>query len=61
MAGEQAQERRLAKDRAKAIRALKLFERGHDLRSIADMCGIPAGSVKRRIELGARLREAGIK
>ena len=49
------------KARAKAIRAAKLFERGHDLMAIAEMCSIPTGSVSKRVHLGRRLIEAGIK
>lgn len=59
--GTASDERRLAKDRAKALRCLKLWERGHDLLSISQMAGIAAGSVTKRINLGRRLREAGIK
>lgn len=50
-----------SKSRAKAIRAYELHKRGHDLLSIAKMCNILTGSVSKRIELGARLKEAGIK
>lgn len=56
-----AQDKAIKKARQKAIRAATLADRGHDLRSIADMCSIPTGSVKKRIELGRRLIEAGIK
>lgn len=59
--GTASTERQLEKDRAKALRALKLWERGHDLLSISQMAGIPVGSVTKRIDLGRRLREAGIK
>lgn len=51
----------MKKARAKAIRAAKLADRGHDLMSIAEMCSIPTGSVTKRIVLGKRLIEAGIK
>lgn len=57
----QSQEKRQSKGRAKAIRAYELSKRGHDLLSIAKMCNILTGSVSKRIELGARLKEAGIK
>lgn len=56
-----AKEKRIAKDRAKAVRAYELSKRGHDLFSIAKMCEIPSGSVAARINLGQRLKENGIK
>jgi len=49
--GTASAERRLEKDRAKALRALKLWERGHDLLSISQMVGIPAGSVTKPLSL----------
>lgn len=52
--------KRKKSDRAKAVRALQLYNRGHSLKDIADMCGIPTGSVTRRIELGRRILEAGL-
>lgn len=53
--GTKARLNREQRDRAKAIRAYELYKRGHSLLAIAEMCSIPTGSVKKRIELGERL------
>ena len=54
------QEKILHKGRAKALRALSLWERGHSLEAIAGMIPIPAGSVTSTIQRGLRLRDANL-
>lgn len=49
------------KSQKKALRALRLYENNHSYKSIAELVGIKHGSVKKRIELGKRLRDAGFK